>query len=120
MAWMELHQLFNTMLTKNCIVLINVQFYNFIESGEEEEDDEDDEDDDEDDSDEEEEVAAPPAKHAKLDKAAKQNGLTNGKAPKENEQKQKNQNQKQEKVTKMRMKFEKCRRLKTDSFFLSK
>jgi len=83
------------------------------ESGEEEEDDDDDdeddddedddEDDDDDDDDEEEEadsdeeeVEVRPAKQAKLDKTVKQNGLTNGKAPKKEDQKQKNQNQKQQ------------------------
>lgn len=66
------------------------------DSEDEDDDDEDDDVDEEDDS--EEEVKAPPAKQAKFDKNAKQNGLTNGKvSKKENEQKQKQKNQKQEK-----------------------
>lgn len=73
----------------------------FVISGSDEDDDEDDDDEEDDDDDDEEEedsddeVEAPPAKQAKFDKNAKQNGLPNGK-PAKNEQKQKNQPQQQQ------------------------
>lgn len=104
-----------------CPVFLEFDIFNFglvwifAESGEEEEgeedddDDDDEDDDDEDDeddseeeadSDEEEEIDVRPAKQAKLDKGVKQNGLTNGKAPKKDDQKQKNQNQQNQKQQK--------------------
>lgn len=74
--------------------LIENLIRNFSDSDDEDED-EDDDDDDEEDSDEE--IEAPPAKQAKFDKAAKQNGLPNGiAAKKENDPKQKNQQQQQQ------------------------
>jgi len=56
-----------------------------------EEDEEEDEDDDEDDDEDEEETSVPPAKADKSSKQKQQNGLPNGKGPKEEKAKQKNQ-----------------------------
>lgn len=56
-----------------------------------EEDDEDDDDDDDDDEEEEEEEVAAPAKKQKLEKGAKQNGVANGKPPKQAEPPKKKQ-----------------------------
>ncbi|XP_055325449.1 46 kDa FK506-binding nuclear protein-like [Sitodiplosis mosellana] len=80
------------------------------EDDDEDDDDEEDEDDDdeEDEEDSDDEVQAPPAKQAKFDKNAKQNGLTNGKAAKkENDPKQKNQQKQQQQQQQKNQKQEK-------------